>query len=276
MNLKIFQVYFNKDQLNKIDSSLTPFDNTENLKPELREYYIFKRIIDEGHANDLDAWGVFSHSWKEKNRYDANLVFEDINNNKDCDVFIFNPARVQDALMYNIWEQGEYYHRGLKTIATYVLKKIGYDPIVLDELMTDKTTCFCSYFVAKKHFWLEYIDFLDKVYQTLKDSPEDIKQLLDSNANYMKDRSLNLFSFLMERMFSTFIVLHSKKYKVYAKKYDYSLYSKELGPFADVIESLNNLKTLTLKYNSKEIFEQWNKIRQFYIKLHPDIMNVDK
>lgn len=275
MNLKIFQVYFNKDQLNKIDSSLTPFDNTENLKPELREYYIFKRIIDEGHANDLDAWGVFSHSWKEKNRYDANLVFEDINNNKDCDVFIFNHARVQDALMYNIWEQGEYYHRGLKTIASYVLKKIGYDPIVLDELMTDKTTCFCSYFVAKKHFWLAYIDFLDKVYQTLNDSPEDIKKLLDSNANYMKDRSLNLFSFLMERMFSTFIVLHSKEYKVYAKKYDYSLYSKELGPFTDVIESLNNLKTLTLKYNSKEIFEQWNKIRQFYIKLHPDIMNVD-
>lgn len=276
MNLKIFQVYFNKDQLSKIDPSLVPFDNTTNLKPELREYYIFKRILDEGHANDLDAWGVFSHSWKEKNRYDANLVFEDINNNKNCDVFIFNHARVQDALMYNIWEHGEYYHKGIKTVASYVLKKIGYDPIVLDELMTDKTTCFCSYFVAKKHFWLAYIDFLDKVYQTLKDSPEEIKTLLDSNANYVKDPSLNLFPFLMERMFSTFIVLHSKEYKIYAKKYDYSLYSKELGPFADVIESLNNLKTLTLKYNSKEIFEQWNKIRQFYIKLHPDIMNVDR
>lgn len=275
MNFKLFQIYFQRDQLKDIDPLLTPFDNTSNLRPELREYHSFKRILDEGHTSDLDAWGVFGPRWKDKIRYDAKEIFDTINSNSDHDVFLFNHARIQHALTYSVWEQGEYYHKGIKEVSSYVLTQLGYNPIVLDEFMTDSVVCYCSYFVAKKQFWLDYIDFLDKVYDELQKLPPEIDKVYKSSANYSRDSSLNLFPFIVERMFSTFILLHRDKYKVFAKPYDYSVYSSSLGPFTNVIASLNNLKTLTAKYGSQEIYNQWNTLRQYYMRIHPEIMNMD-
>ncbi len=74
MNYKIFQIFFEDRQIPLVDPLLTPFDNTSNEKPELREFHSFNRIIDEGFADDLDAWGVFGPRWQSKMRYEANVI----------------------------------------------------------------------------------------------------------------------------------------------------------------------------------------------------------
>jgi hypothetical protein len=48
MNYKIFQICFEQNQIPQVDSLLTPFDNTKNERPELREFHSFNRIIEEG------------------------------------------------------------------------------------------------------------------------------------------------------------------------------------------------------------------------------------
>lgn len=275
MNYKIFQIYFQQDQLKDIDPLLTPFDNTSNLRPELREYHCFKRIIDEKHAEDLDAWGVFGPRWKNKLRYGAEELKSEIDSNSDHDVFIFNHARIQQALTYSVWEQGEYYHKGIKEVTAHVLTKLGYNPIVLDEFMTDRVVCYCSYFVAKKRFWLDYINFLDKVFAELNDLPPEIDKIYKSSANYSRDSTLNLFPFIIERLFSTFLLLHREDYKVHVKEYDYNVYSKDMGKFTTVMNAINNLKTLTAKHGSQEIYNQWTALRQYYIQIHPQIMDLD-
>lgn len=275
MNYKIFQIYFQQDQIEDIDPLLTPFDNTSNLRPELREYHSFKRIIDENHVEGLDAWGVFGPRWKNKLRYDAEEMTKEIESNWDHDVFIFNHARIQQALTHSVWEQGEYYHRGIKQVTSHVLSKLGYDPIVLEEFMTSGVVCYCSYFVAKKQFWLDYISFLDKVFAELNDLPPEIDKIYKSSANYSRDDTLNLFPFIVERLFSTFLLLHREEYKIFTKAYDYSVYGKELGSFVNVMAVMNNLKTLTVKHESYEIYNQWNALRQYYIQNNPQIMNLD-
>ena len=275
MNYKIFQICFEENQLSQVDPLLTPFDNTKNERPELREYHSFLKIRENGITDDLDAWGIFGPRWKEKMRYPAEEIVQAIDTNPNYDVYLFNHARVQDALTFNVWDQGEYFHKGIRTVAEHVLKELGYETDILNDMMFEGSTCYCSYFVARKEFWNDYLDFLAKIKDKLENLPEDIDRIYKSSANYARDSSLNLFPFLVERLFSTFLVINRDKYSVYAKPYDYSLYANQMGDFVQVISALKNLKTLTLKHDSHEIFHQWNAIRLFLLKTQPNLMHLD-
>jgi hypothetical protein len=131
LNYKIFQICFEDRQIPLVDPLLTPFDNTSNEKPELREFHSFNRIIDEGFADGLDAWGVFGPRWQSKMRYEANVIKDAIDENVGFDVYVFNHARVQNALTANVWEQGEYFHPGIKQVVRSALINGGYDTNVL-------------------------------------------------------------------------------------------------------------------------------------------------
>lgn len=275
MNYKIFQICFEQSQITDVDPLFSAFDNTENKFPELREYYNFVKFIEDGHADNLDAWGIFGPRWKDKLKYSAEEIHQTIDTNPNCDVYIFNHARVQDALTFNVWDQGEYFHKGIKKVAEHVLKELGYETGHLDEMMFDGSTCYSHYFVGTKAFWTDYLEFLIKVKKTLDNLPEDIDQIYKGSANYGRDTSLNMFVFIIERMFSTFLIMNREKYKVHAKPYDYSIYKNQVGDFAHVLNALSNLKTLTLKYDSHEIFHQWNAIRLFLLKNQPNLMNLD-
>lgn len=273
MNYKLFQICFEERQLAQVDPLLTPFDNTENKYPELREYYNFFKVVDDGLTDDLDAWGMFGPRWQAKLRYDSKYVIDEIDNNPGYDVYTFNHARVVDALFFNVWEQGDHWHPGIKRVAAKALELAGYDSGLVDELMFDQTTCYCSYFVASKQFWKEYLEFLQKIRLALENLPEEEKNIYESSANYARDQELNFFPFIIERIFSTFLVMNRDRFKVHSHNYDYNVY--KIGQFTQVLSALNNLKTLTLKHDSNEIFNQWNSIRRFVLDNHPQILNLD-
>ena len=120
MNYKIFQICFENTQIPQVDPILTPFDNTSNEKPELREFHSFNRIIDEGFADDLDAWGVFGPRWQSKMRYGAEEIKTAIDDNPNFDVYIINHARIQNALTMYVWDQGDYFHPGIKQVVRWI------------------------------------------------------------------------------------------------------------------------------------------------------------
>ena len=264
MKYKLFQVCFNQDQLSQVEAPFTLFDNVENKKPELREMYIFNRIMDEGFANDVDAWGIFSSRWNDKLRFPSSEITSAIESNPGNDVYIFNHARIQSALTYNVWEQGESYHKGITYISKKVLDQAGYDSAVTDQVMTD-VTCYCSYFVATNTFWKEYIQFLKVIKDKLDSLTGDDAELYYSNANYARDPNLTLFPFIIERMFSTFMLI--KKPKYYAHPYNYEWYKPQIGDLVEQMYSLYELK--------KQNIESWNGARQFYLKNYPQILNCD-
>lgn len=275
MNTKIFQICFEEDQLNQVDPLLTPFDNTKNEKPELREYHNFVRIMEEGHADGLDYWGVFGPRWQEKMRHDSKLIFDSIEANPGHDVYLFNHARIQDALTYNVWEQGEYYHKGIRDVVKYVFMLSGFDQSAIERLMTDQTTCYCSYFVASKEFWNDYLNFLKIFISKIDALPEELANIYHGSANYSRDANLNMFPFIVERLFSTFLILREEKYKVWARPYDYEVYRGQINDFTKVIHSLNDMKSLVIKHDSPELFNDWNTLRYFFVKVHPELFNLD-
>lgn len=272
MNYKIFQICFENSQIPQVDPILTPFDNTLNERPELREFHSFNRIIDEGFADDLDAWGVFGPRWQGKMRYDAKEIKTAIDENPNFDVYIFNHARVQNALTMNVWEQGDYFHPGIKQVVRSALTAGGYSTEGLDVVMAD-STCYCSYFVATKAFWLEYIAFVKDVKKHLEELTGEDAEIYHGSANYSRDANLNMFPFIVERLFSTF--LQMKEYNVYAHPYDYRVYDSQINDFSRIIESLYGIKCMVVERQSHELFEHWNLLRLYFAKTHPDLFNLD-
>lgn len=270
MKYKIFQICFEPKQIHDVDPLLTPFDNTSNERPELREYHSFERIIKEGVADELDAWGVFGPRWHEKMRYDSFEMHKAIRENPDADVWIFNHARVVNALTHNQWEQGEFWHKGIIAVTKKAFESAGYDPSYIDRI-TVETTCYCSYFVAKKDFWLRYIDFIRDIKSALESLDEEHKLLYQSSANYARDKNLNLFPFIVERLFSTFLLMD--KFNVYSHNHDFYLYKNQIEDFSVVLNSIYQLKKLG--QHDERILPHWNNIRTFFLTTQPQLLSLD-
>jgi hypothetical protein len=275
MNYKIFQICFEPRQIELIQSPLTAFDNTANEKPELREYHSFVKATENGSTDGLDAWGFLGPRWEAKLKYSADEIKRAIDENLENDVWIFNHARAVNSLTYNVWEQGEFFHKGLRKVAEELLTVAGFDNSVINAFMTEHNTCYCSYFVARKEFWKDYIDFLSRIIVATDALPEDVKEIYNNSANYARDNTLNMFPFLVERLFSTFLVLRHSKYKVYAKPYDYSVYESQVGEFTRVLHSLNVLKNHVVEQDSEITFNAWNAIRMHFVKNNSELFNLD-
>lgn len=275
MNYKIFQICFEPRQIELVQSPLTPFDNTANERPELREYHSFSKAYDTGAVDGLDAWGFFGPRWEGKLKYSAEDIKRTIDENQNQDVWIFNHARVVNSLTYNVWEQGEYYHKGLKQVAKAALEIAGHSTDALNAFMTEHNTGYCSYFVARKKFWDEYFHFLIGIKDALEQLPDDIKSIYESSANYARDKNLNMFPFIVERMFSTFLVMNRDKFRIYNKPYNYEVYRNQVGDFVDTLAALNRMKTDVVTRDSADAFDNWHAIRMYFVKMHPELFNLD-
>jgi len=274
MNVKLFEICFEERQLANVDPLLTPFDNTKNEQPELREYHNFRRLFDEGHTKDLDLWGAFGPRWGGKLRYPAQDIFDTIKNNPGHDVYIFNHARIVNALTYNVWDQGELFHKGITKVARHALDAAGYDQNATNGMMTNLDTCYCSYFIATNAFWKDYLDFLSLIKTRLEHLPDDLAEIYHGSANYSRDASLNMFPFIVERMFSTYLS-YRKDLKVLSKPYDYKVYTELQDNMVNILSSLNTMKTLVYQHKSRELFECWNSMRIAYLKDMPQLLHLD-
>lgn len=269
MTYKLFYSCFDQSHFGEVDPLMTPFDNTSNKHPELREYHIFDRIINEGAANDVDLWGMFGPRWNIKLRFGTNEIDNAIKNNPGKDVYLFNHARICNALFVNVWEQGEIYHPGIKQVVTAALKTGHYDTSSLNVLMTD-ATCYCSYFVATHKFWKEYMSFLKDVKIHLDSLSGEYKQMYEGSANYSRDKSLNMFPFIVERLFSTY--LHTSNYNIYSHPADYTVYSNQIGHVADYVADIYELKK---RISSNDDLNEWNQKRNFVLQKYSTILSCD-
>jgi hypothetical protein len=64
--MKIYQCFYKKNQHHLLDKSFEELDNTENLMPQLREYYTNKICYLKAIEEKLDLWGCFSINYKSK------------------------------------------------------------------------------------------------------------------------------------------------------------------------------------------------------------------
>jgi hypothetical protein len=210
MKLDIRQIYFAKEQEVSLEPVFTPLPNLDNPFPERREFYLFERFYREKRHEQADLSGLFSHKFGQKTGLAGEAFIAWVKANPGYDAYFINPFPRPVYRFFNIWEQGEKSHHGLIELAQAAFDSQGYAINLKTFPRTDgQTTCFSNFWVATPAFWDDFMAFALPVYHYM---------LEEGNApHYFQptyhDSEVAIFPFIMERLFTTFVVLHPR-YKV--------------------------------------------------------------
>jgi len=261
MNYKVYQVYYQEEQKKYLNQEFSPFNNTSNKRPDLMEYHIFKIGYKRALSEKLSHWGFFSWKWEGKTKIKPQKFIDFIEKNPDQDVYLINWAPHAESVCLNIWIHGEMHHHGLTYIADECLKMLNYispNESVSNIIMTSHNTCLSSYFVASAKFWADYLQFLNSIKNTI-DNNDHLKSLVYTKTLY-NDRNdqYSFFPFIVERLFSTFLILNKNKYKILNYPYDFSIYKKYIGENYKQIYKASELKEKITQQNTVE-----NKIKYY-------------
>lgn len=210
MKVDIRQIYFAPGQEASLEPAFTPLPNLDNPFPERREFYLFERFYREGGHARADLSGLFSHKFRQKTGATGEAFIAWVKENPGCDAYFINPFPQPVYWFFNIWEQGEKSHRGIMALAQEAFDALGY-PVRLETFpRTDlRTTCFSNFWVATPAFWEAFMAFALPVYHYMLDEARAPRYFQPT----YHDSGAEIFPFIMERLFTTFIVLHPE-YKV--------------------------------------------------------------
>jgi hypothetical protein len=274
-HINIYQIYFKEELKSFLDEGFIPLDNTENKRPDLREWYTWNEVYNNPIKDNLTHWGFFSWKFKQKTNLNSNQVFTFIQNNPGYEVYLFNPCILNEACFINPWEQGDLYHPNISDIGNTFLKKIGYKSIDVKTLNIDKNIAiFANFIVGSKLFWDKFMLFTHKLF-TEAEKDENFKVNVFSNglSNYSYDKSLPNFTFLIERLLPTFIYIENIKCKTF--QYSKDIVLPKYLPYYEDIHALSELKVLINKYQSEELYGIWNYYRHKFLHMNPGILNLE-
>lgn len=222
-NARMFQIYYKPEQIYQLDPTLTPFDNTANEHPELREWHCWKQIHGSRLVEGIDYWGAVSPKFGEKTKLTGHQFLQFVHDNPGKDVYYMCPSWINtSAKSFNVWADGEKYHPGLIALANEILHRLGYN---IDVASLDMTTYFFSnFFIANKRFWEEYMKFVDALLTLCQeDQVLHGKVLGKGRSNYYQDPTAPMFPFLVERFTPTFVMLNG------FSSISFSLISRSIG-----------------------------------------------
>lgn len=282
-NTKIFQIYFKPELLAHCDPDFEPMDNTDNPRPELREWDKWDREHENILAQNLDYWGFVSWKFKEKMGLTGRQVLDWINTNPGYDVYLLNPCIVNEAVFENSWVQGDLYHPNLSRIGEKFLLKYGFADLrkegvimpFVEELFTDRNSMiFANYVVGNKKFWTEFMEFSRRIFVEAEKDPVFNDEVFGLGAsNYAHDKSLPMFTFLIERLIPTFIVL--KNFKALGYRHTIGSVLPKYKHISDQILILSDLKTKAIEHKDVDIFTIWVFYKNKFLRENPGVLNLE-
>jgi hypothetical protein len=203
--IKIFQIYFQKDQVHHLDQGFTPYFNT-SCDVALREWPVIRSgpmLMSDDLKKDPNAiWGFVSWKWKQKTLLSSKCILDCIKNKPDYDVWFMEP-QYSKPIYFNPWTQGDLCHKDISNLAQTVFQKMGWDMPKLRELQMP--FCWYNFYAGNAHFWAKYFNMMDLFIETAKNDPELNRRVFEESAQYGLDATIPYFIFLVERLFPTLI-----------------------------------------------------------------------
>ena len=174
LKTQIFQIFYDDQSKSQLDAGFLGLDNSSAL---LDGWYEFSPIFNYLESNSLadDVWyGFLSPKFQTKTGCDSSYVYNFLDRVPNvADVVIFSPGWDQLSYFLNPWEQGEVWHPTIAQITEEFLVATN-RTANLQSVVTDLTTAvFSNYFIAKKRFWLAWLELA-----------KDFKHFITSHPNY--------------------------------------------------------------------------------------------
>jgi hypothetical protein len=172
------------------------------------EFDLFQKIDSQRQTNDR-PWGLVSWKFEHKTQMAVESFHMEaariIEGGADC-VFV-NPMIGSHAICRNVWHHGEWTgHRGILSIEEFLVSRNFID--VSSKFMRSDKFALCNFFIATPRFWRHYFEYVRSVISCLESEANhgsEVGRVYKSNAGYVKDSTLSMRPFIIERLFSSFI-----------------------------------------------------------------------
>ncbi len=257
-DIKIYQSISKTNESFQVDKFCIPYYYEPGIGTE---YDLFKEISTQ---TTNEPWGLISSKFHIKSHINieefSSFAKNEIENGVDC-VFI-NPMIINESLFHNVWEQGIVVgHQGIDKIKHHLDKISATQP---NELMNYNIFAFCNYFIGNNVFWNKYFTYVDKVLENLEHefiNQSEVGKIYNSSANYHKNLGMTLKPFVVERLFSSFL-LHSSSQNLTIKtiktteKHFHNKCGVNYGSLLYKLSELKLQKTSTI-----DNLKIWNDIR---------------
>jgi hypothetical protein len=205
-DFKVFQIYFEPNQLANLDPAFIPYDNGPCPTPDEREFYVFKKEYAANNIPENSYAGYVSWKFGGKTGITGSRFLEFCTENPGYDVYYINPFPL-DICDGNVWAHGEKHHPGITALAQKIIEAAGYKDRLDEVPQSLLRTAYCNYWVGNNKFWDQYMQYCLSLYDALhsKISEEDRKKIF-SRADWVTPASY--FPYIFERLFSTFLQFH--------------------------------------------------------------------
>lgn len=214
----IRQIYYKPEQKEQIVAPGIPYNNCEDQSKQY-EYGVFSReyMAKSGafsspkfKRNELYI-GFLSWAFPRKAQLNVKDFVDFIDENPGYDAYGLQPYRFVEAFnnyKINFWQQGNRHHPHILSVAQKIFDDLGYGIDLIKERVNSENLLCCNYWVGNKSFWDDYISFC-----------EPIKKIMTSSKGKMFDMFFNeypkgYFPYIMERLWTTFVINKQKKVKI--------------------------------------------------------------
>ncbi len=200
-NINIFQIYFNENQLFRLDEQFIPYKNGKNSK--FYEFSLLLEIYEKKIYETADYSGVVSYKFNNKTGIKGEEFINFVRKNPGYDVYFINPHPFLPYFYYNCWEQGEYWHPGLKNISSKLFKKMNFLESTNNlPRQTNDVLCYANFWIGNNNFWKKYGRLLKDIEIIIEKDIDIKKELFDNTFHY---NEAPIFPFVIERIFSTLL-----------------------------------------------------------------------
>ena len=254
MDIKIFQIFYDKNSQRNLDGGYIPLDNSSNDRPDWSEYWPIRNYFINNSIDDNVYYGFFSPRFKQKTNLDSKAVFEYIYSCKS-DLISFSPYFDQAAFALNIFEQGEANHPGIASIFNSAFSILSPEIKLQNIVMNSSNTIFCNYFVAKGEIWKTWFKYCEIIFEICENSSNQHHNILSQLINH-RGTSYPSKVFIIERMISFLLSQPNNKWKT--KAYNPLLLPMSGIPISKKEDELIKLDALKMAFNATGSIEYLN------------------
>jgi len=209
MKTKIYQICYSSDTLGKVPEGFFTLDNTDNIRPDWREYWPIRNFLLNNHLSNDVLYGFFSPKFYSKTLLNqSSLQSFLISNYTNEDVVSFSPFWDLCSIFKNIFEQGDFFHPGLYQVCQDFCNQHVANLDISNSINHSQNTIFCNYFLAKKDFWYEWLHIGEKLFECSENNSTLLANKLNQTTNYGIEQ-LPMKIFVQERIASMVLLSNS-------------------------------------------------------------------
>lgn len=253
--MKLFQAYVNDHQKTFLSPNTIPINAQDNFVEGIPqfEYPLFKYVKSNYVETDVEPWGLVSWKFTSKSIITPEEFMQFAQNklNDGYDCAFINPMIGDEALYLNVWEQGIDTTQGFDKITNFLSQKFGSR---INAHMDASTFAFCNYFIATPKFWESYFQFVDECIDSLETeavNDTEVGRIYNGPANHGGQYKCKITPFVIERLFSSFIIGSDFKYIAYPHTVSHfrSKYGDALGDFMFQLSETKNIGLRTMDHS---------------------------